>query len=197
MKHITCRIALALLLISIGTLKAQSFGKGQTDLNIGIGLGNTIIGPGDYNSTPPLSISLGYGITRDISIGGYLGFTSASYRYSGWEDYGHGNNGYYTDTYKWSYVIVGFQADYHFARFIPNEKVDLYAGLLLGNDFAHSSYYTNSPYPEHVAYSEQSYGGVVLSLHAGIRYHLTNHFGLFAELGYGITYLNVGVNFKF
>ncbi|HXC03188.1 MAG TPA: outer membrane beta-barrel protein [Bacteroidia bacterium] len=197
MKHLLTLTAS--LLITFSALRAQSFQKGQVDLNLGIGLGNTIIGPGNSSTTPPLSLSLGFGITRDISIGGYLGYTSTSYLYPGWEDCGNGqgNGQYFVDTYKWSYLIIGLQADFHFGRFIPNEKVDLYAGLLLGNDFATSRYSTTSYCPDHIGYAEQTYGGVLLSVHAGVRYHFTPRFGLFAELGYGISYLNMGVTFKF
>ena len=74
----------ALLLISMAT-KAQSFQKGQTDINIGIGLGNTFIDGSYRNYLPPLSISAEYGITNDVSLGGYFGIAGASYTYYGWE----------------------------------------------------------------------------------------------------------------
>ncbi|HXC04447.1 MAG TPA: hypothetical protein VNZ86_06820 [Bacteroidia bacterium] len=191
-----------ILLLSFGCMdisNGQSFQKGQTDLNIGIGLGNPILGPDNYNTITPLSISLGYGITNDISIGIYGGFSGASYNYYGWDDcgMGHGNGQYFTDTYKWSYYILGVQGDYHFGRFIKRDKWDVYAGLLLGNDFAHYTYYTNSVCPDHIRYDSPMYGGIVCAIHAGARYRITNHVGVFAELGYGIAYLNVGVNFKF
>ena len=41
------------------------------------------------------------------------------------------------------------------------------------------------------------YGGFIWSLNAGIRYRFSEHVGIFAELGYGISILNLGLNFKF
>lgn len=192
-------IALLLIFTTTSALRAQSFQKGQTDLNLGIGIGNIIIGSGSSNVFPPLSVALEYGITQDISLGAYLGFTGASYSFSSWEDCGHGNgNGqYYTDTYKWSYFIAGVRGAFHFGRFIPNEKLDVYAGLMLGNDFAHSSYSTTSLCPDHREFFGQTYGGGVFSVYAGARYRFTNRIGIFGELGYGISYLTIGVNFKF
>ena len=177
----------------------QAFQKGQKDLNIGIGLGNTIVDGYAYNVWPPISVSLDYGVTDDISIGGYLGFTGASDKYTGWENYGPGNSnggGYYTDTYRWTYYIVGARAAYHFGKFIKVPKLDLYAGLMLGYDFAHYSYSTTSVYPNHYDNSYQSYGGFAFSIYGGARYRFTDKVGAFAELGYGISFFTLGVNFK-
>jgi hypothetical protein len=187
------------LFLCFGGLNAQSFQRGQMDLDMGVGLGNTYIGPGYSNSTPPLNVSFNYGITNDISLGGYLGFSQATYTYAGWDDcgQGHGNGQYYVDTYKWTYIIAGVQGDFHFGRFIKIDKLDVYAGLLLGNDFAHSAYFTTSVCPDHIAYLEPTYGGFVAAPHVGARYRFTDHFGVFLELGYGITYVNTGLNFKF
>ncbi|HEV7231631.1 MAG TPA: hypothetical protein VGO45_09905 [Bacteroidia bacterium] len=202
MKTITTatRIFFLLLVLGITTGHAQSFQKGQTDINLGIGLGNIIVEPGSINVLPPVSASVEFGITNDISLGGYAAFTGASRTYQGWEDCGQGNgNGqYYVDTYRWSYFILGVRGAYHFGRFIKVDKLDVYAGLMLGNDFAHDSYSTTSICPDHhQGYVGPTYGGFVFSLYGGARYRFTNHFGVFGELGYGISYLNVGLNFKF
>jgi energy-converting hydrogenase Eha subunit B len=205
MKKITLTSIALFFLVFVGThVNAQSFQKGQVDLNLGLGIGNTVIGPGSSGVLPPVSASLEFGITNDISIGGYLGFTKASYLYYG-NDWcgngpgnGHGNYYNYTDTYTWTYLIAGVRGAYHFGRFIKIDKLDVYAGLMLGNDFASSNYSTNSVCPDHVRYNyNNTYGGFVFALYGGARYRFTNHFGVFGELGYGVTYLNVGLNFKF
>lgn len=198
MKNIVIKITILLLSGGTFVIKAQSFQKKQMDLNLGVGLGNTIVAGGGTNVFPPLSVSVEYGITDDISIGGYLGFTGASYNFSGWENCGKGNgNGqYYTDTYKWSYFILGARGAYHFGRFIKVDKLDVYAGLMLGDDFAHYSYSTTSTCPDHIRYSSPTYGGFVFSVYGGARYRFTDHVGVFGELGYGIAYLNIGLNLK-
>jgi hypothetical protein len=198
MKTITTvtRVFFLLLVCGVSVGHAQSFQKGQTDINLGIGLGNIIVEPGSINVLPPVSASVEFGITNDISLGGYAAFTGASRTYQGWENCGNIDH-YYTDTYRWSYFILGVRGAYHFGRFIKIDKLDMYAGLMLGNDFAHDSYSTSSICSDHVAYISPTYGGFVFSLYGGARYRFTNHFGVFGELGYGISYLNVGLNFKF
>ncbi|MBI3511297.1 MAG: hypothetical protein HY064_11580 [Bacteroidetes bacterium] len=190
-----------LLAIAVSpTMEAQSFLKGQKDINLGIGIGNNIVRGGGTHLLPPISFSFDYGITGAISVGGYLGVTGASYIYSAWENCGNGNgNGqYYTDTYKWHYDIYGIRGAYHFAQFIKMDKLDAYGGIMLGYDYAHYRYTTTSTCPGHVGYyGSITYGGAVFSAYAGARYRFTDKIGAFAELGYGISYLTIGVNFKF
>jgi hypothetical protein len=45
-------------------------------------------------------------------------------------------------------------------------------------------------------FAHSSAGGLVGSLYVGARYYFTNFFGVMGELGYGITYLNLGVVIK-
>lgn len=199
MKKITLA-ALCAILFSLSA-SAQSYKKGQLDLNLGLGLGDNLVeGPG-ITIVPPISASLEYGITDDISLGGYMGFAGSVSRYYGseWCNNGNGNgvNYNYTDSYTWTYFLIGARGAYHFGRFIKVDKLDVYAGLLLGNDFAHESYSTTSPCSDHVRYNDVPYGGFFWSIYGGARYHFTNRFGVFGELGYGVSYLNAGVTFKF
>jgi hypothetical protein len=194
----TCKLILFLLCFGALESKAQSFQKKQVDVNIGLGVGNTFIDAGAYSALPPISLAVEVGITNDISLGGYLAFAGATYKYSDWEHCPHfGGDYYYTDTHSWTYVILGIRGAYHFGRFIKIDKLDVYAGLMLGNDFAKDSYTTNSPCQDHFDYYSRSYGGGVVSLFAGARYRFTDHVGIFGELGYGISLLNIGLNLKF
>lgn len=191
------RIVLLLLLPMLGS--AQSFQKGQVDVNLGVGIGNTFA-HGAYSNFPPISASIDYGVSKNISVGGYLAFAASTWKYYYW-DYcnngsGVGNKYYVEDTYRWSYYIIGVRGAFHFAEFIDNDKIDLYAGALLGDNIARSTWTTNSPCPDHVYYSTGSQGGVIFAGFAGCRYRFTEKVGAFAELGYGISYLNLGVNFK-
>jgi hypothetical protein len=199
MKKITFKLLIAALFLFALPAEAQSFQKGQTDINIGVGLGNTFIDGSYRNYLPPLSISAEIGITNDVSLGGYFGIAGASSTYyyydNGNPHWNNGNGYYYTDTYRWTYYIVGLRAAYHFGRFIQIDKLDCYAGLMLAGDFVHESYTTDSPYPDHV-YTHTGSSGLIASIYVGARYRFNNHIGAFAELGYGISVLTVGVNFK-
>ncbi|MBA3664709.1 MAG: hypothetical protein H0W61_10940 [Bacteroidetes bacterium] len=204
MKYKFLFTALITAAIFSGT-KAQSFQKSQMDINFGVGIGNTFIHSGAYRTFPAISTSFDYGVTDAISVGAYLGYAGATYRYSGtdWCPSGNGNgNAYgnyynYTDTYKWKFSIVGLRGAYHFAKFIKNEKTDVYAGVMLGANFAKSTYTTDDPCFDHVPYAAQKYGGFVASGFLGARYRFTDMVGIFGELGYGISYLTLGVNFRF
>lgn len=190
-----------LVCLTINTL-AQSYKQGQVDMNLGVGIGNTFvnrgvyIGPGySYNSLPTFNASAEYGITNAIGIGGYLGYTSFKYTYA-YRDFN--NNGWYdyTDQYKWSFFIIGIRGAYHFDEFIKIDKLDVYGGLMLGYNIASLNYTSTDPYHGTAVYGS-AYGGFAWSLFGGARYRFTDNVGVFGELGYGISVLNIGLNLKF
>jgi len=202
MKKILTTIVLVALLIS-GTSTQAQHEKGQTNINLGIGFGNIFYtrSMGYTRIFPPISISGDYGVTDDISIGGYLGFTSSTYEYSNFDRYWTNAGGWvsypYTDTYKWRRYIFGARAAYHFGKFIEVEKLDVYGGIMLGYYFSKSSYSTTSIYSTHKGYlGSTSSAGAAWSLFAGARYRFTDNIGVFGELGYGITIINLGLTIK-
>jgi hypothetical protein len=194
-----------LVAIQFSTTHAQSFSKGQKDLNIGIGLGSRYYTHAfsNYSSTPVFSLSMDVGITDDISLGGFFGFAGSRWEYSGTDFCNSGNGGgggfyNYTDSYKWHFFMLGVRGAYHFAKYIENDNVDLYAGLMLGDNFATYTFSTNAPCPEHHAfYSNSYYGGFIFTGFVGCRYRFKENLGAFAELGYGVSYLTLGLNYKF
>lgn len=191
-------LSLAFMLSSTFASEAQSFKNGQNDVNIGIGFGNTLTYYGGASVIPPLSISVDHGITDAISLGGYLAYTGAHLSLSGTEWCNH-NFGYYnyTDTYSWSDFVIGFRGAYHFAKFIPVDKLDVYAGLMIGFDIEHSSYSTTANCPDHTYVNGVGTSAAVFSAYGGARYRFNDKFGIFGELGYGIAILNLGLNIKF
>jgi hypothetical protein len=176
---------------------AQSFLKGQKDLNIGLGLGNRFVGRGYSRSLPAFNLSLDYGITDEISLGAYFGYSAATYEYQLYRQCGNGNFGYYNDVYHWTFYILGVRGAYHFAKLIPEEKLDLYAGLFLGNAFGRYTFSSNDPCGSKGFYGNDYLGGVVFAGFLGARYRFTDNLGAFCELGYGLSYLTLGLNLKF
>lgn len=194
---------LVLLSIVAGThISAQSFQKNQFDINFGVGIGNTFVGSGATKVIPSISTAVEYGVTDAISAGVYLGYAGASYQYSGvdWCPSGNGignafGNYYnYTDTYKWRFSIAGIRGAYHFAKLIPADKLDVYAGLMIGANFSKYTFSSDNPCPGHVPVAARNFGKLIWSGYAGARYRFVENFGAFAELGYGISYLTLGVN---
>jgi hypothetical protein len=198
------KLCTIVMLLTLGlSADAQSHVKGQIDLNLGLGLGFSYVS-GYSSYTPPISLSGDYGITDDISVGLYFAYSGAKYKYSGSDFCNNGNGGgsyfyNYTDTYKWKFSILGIRGAYHFGKFVEVENLDLYAGLMLGNTFASFKFSTvTSPGCDKrdPFYGRSTYGGFAWSVYAGARYRFTEHIGAFAELGYGISYLTIGLNYK-
>jgi hypothetical protein len=171
----TLGIAAAMLAFFSSNANAQYGGKGQMDLNVGVGLGTTLgLGGG-----LPISAALDYGINDNISVGGYVGFVSQS------EDVGF-------LTTKQTNIIIGARGAYHLDLI---DNVDTYGGLLLGYNIVSAEVTSNNPiFPAGVAAGGSA---VAFSGFIGGRYHFTDNIGAFAELGYGIAYLQLGLTYKF
>ena len=75
--------------------------------------------------------------------------------------------------------------------------MDVYAGA--GLFYRRYSFkYTDATAEEHDEFNLNASGGDIdFELHAGGRYLFNNKIGAFAELGYGISPLQIGVTFKF
>jgi len=161
------------------------FLKGDKVLNLGIGLGSTLYSGTYYKSqVPPVSASLEIGVVDNIiekgsiGVGPYVGYSSYKYEYMDWG-------------YKYSNIIIGVRGNFHYP-FV--DKLDTYAGLLLGYNIASSKEFGNSIPGYDYSYSA---GGLIYSGFIGARYYIKDAFALMAELGYGIAYLNLGVALKF
>jgi hypothetical protein len=171
----TILITIALLLFSIST-QAQVYENGKNYLNAGIGVGTFYRGL-------PIGFSYERGITDQISVGGFLDYSSAKYGYTGYDG-------------RLTILFIGARASYHFNEVldIKNDKVDLYGGIALG--FRSVKWkYENDAY--NGLYADPYSNGVLLGIHAGARYMFASNVGGFAELGYGVSILKLGLAVKF
>jgi hypothetical protein len=187
-------LSLLVVVFAFTQLLAQesTFKKGDKVVNFGIGLGSTLwTGAGYKMGIPPISASGEMGIVSllndkaTIGVGGYLGYSS--HKYSG--TYFIFPN-YYTDSETYSNFIIGARGAFHYALL---DKLDTYAGLILGFDIESSKYTGTGTRPS----SYPTGGGLISSEFVGARYYFSNSFAVMGELGYGITYLNLGVALKF
>ncbi|MDR3711717.1 MAG: hypothetical protein P4L51_02790 [Puia sp.] len=191
MKKANTLFAFLLLLAGLSA-KAQTYQAGTNTVSAGIGLGSSIAGYTYGSQSPGISLQYERGIWEAgpgvISLGGYLGFKS--YRYSASDGYG--------DNYseKWNYTIVGARGAYHYTGF-KVENLDVYGGLMLSyNHLSYSASASNGS--GSYGASGGSYGSAVgFTAFVGGRYYFANSLGAFAELGYGVSYLNVGLAYKF
>ncbi len=163
-------------------IHAQAFENGTTAANAGIGLGTALNGLG--NARPALSISVDHGLwdiggPGVISLGGYLGNTGYKYDSMGY-------------TAKWNYFVIGARGAYHYNGFEDLPELDLYGGVMLAYNIVK---YTHDGPGADLA---NNYGsGLGFSGFIGGRWFFSDNFGAFAELGYGVSVLNIGVTYKF
>ena len=160
---------------------AQSFRKGTTTANVGIGLGTGLGGLG--KSRPAISASFDHGVWETggpgvISIGGYVGNTG--YKYS---DLGY--------TAKWNYVVVGARGAYHYNGFTSAPKLDVYGGAMLAYNIV--KYSSDG---DDMSLSNNYSSGIGLSGFLGSRWFFSENMGGYAELGFGVSVLNIGITFK-
>lgn len=148
--------------------------KGVNYLNAGIGLGTFgFTGTGGL----PITASFEHGFTDKISAGISLGMVSTKY----------------ATYWKYNYFVIGARGSYHFNELlnVTNPKLDVYGGATLFYR-GYSIKYDGPGDP-----GKSSAGGLDFAIHAGGRYYFSSNVGAFAELGYGISPLQLGVTFRF
>lgn len=164
----------------------STFLKGDNVAALGLGFGGTLYSGSGYSSKMPF-LSLSYErCVKDhlfddkssLGVGGILGYTSSKWEYEG-------------IGWKYSDIVIGVRGALHYA-FV--NKLDTYTGLMLGYDILSSKIIGEM-------HSEWDYsastGGFVWAWYLGARYYFTDSFAGFAEVGYGVSIINLGVAMKF
>ncbi len=184
------RSVLAFMLVCIfgfgASAQESTFNVGDKVVNIGLGIGNIHYSGSGYKTLiPPLSASFEMGVKDGvlekgvIGVGGYLGYASYKWTgYSGLIEYG----------WKYSNFILGARGSFHYPLI---DKLDTYSGLMLGYEVV-----SESEFGVNTSISKSAASGFIWSWYAGGRYYFTDKIAGMLELGYGITYLNLGVAIK-
>lgn len=149
--------------------------KGTNYVNAGIGLGTFgFTGTGGL----PITASFEHGFTDKISAGLSVGIVSTKY----------------ANYWKYKYFVVGARGSYHFNELlnVSNPKLDVYGGATL----FYRGYSVKYSGPDEY-FGKSTAGGLDIALHAGGHYYFADNFGAFAELGWGISPLQLGVSLKF
>ena len=167
-------ILLALTLTTANFTYAQQE-KSTNYINAGIGIGTFgFTGTGGL----PITASFEHSFTDKISAGIGLGLVHTSLG---------------TD-WKYSYYVIGVRGSYHFNELLKvnNPNLDVYGGATLFYR-GYSIKYTGSD-----AFYDKAYAGAIsLAIHIGSHYYFSKNIGAFAEVGYGISPLQLGINFRF
>jgi len=169
---------------------AESFQKGALFLGGAVGLGSGLGYLGGY----ALMVNGEYAVTNDIGIGGSIGYWgySSSQNYNGCSGYGCGGN--YTVTYSYSIIPIVVSGAWHFH--IGNPKWDLAAGVSAGYYIVNASTSVSNSAYANAGFSSASASGIAVGIFGQARYFLNDRIALHGRLGYGITFLEVGVDFK-
>jgi hypothetical protein len=166
-------VVCSLCILFSSSIQAQEV-NGKNFINAGIGLGAfNMLGTGGL----PLSVSIEHGFHEYISAGVYVGYIQRRFA---------------TD-WKYTYTVIGARGSYHANELLKleNPKVDLYGGATLY--YRRYSYkYTETSQ----TYTNSSGGSAGIAFHVGGRYMFTDNIGGFAEVGYGISPLLLGLTIK-
>ena len=185
--HLFVKVLVVLMICTVfcaGVNAQNVFSKGDNNLNLGVGIGSVLGGTSGYSTTtPPVSVSYERGIIDELfdeksslGIGAYLGYAANRH------DFGNGYD------WKSSYTIIGARGALHYQLI---DKLDTYGGLMLGYNVVSTSFSSD------IRIGTAPQNALGWSLFLGGRYYFTDNIGAFAELGYGIAYLQLGVSFKF
>lgn len=164
-----------MLSVALTSQTFAQYAKGDNLLNVGIGVGAY----GLSGSGIPIVASFEHGFTDKISAGIVGGIASTNY----------------SSYYKYSYYYFGARGSYHLNEVlnVSNDKLDVYAGASLyyrGYSFKYDG-------PFATVLDKNSGGTVGIGIHGGARYYFSNNIGAYAEVGYGIAALQLGLTLKF
>jgi len=187
MKLLSKITAFFILLSITQVADAQSvFNKGENTIQVGFGLGASFAS-GSLN-IPPLQVRYERAVTDRLSVGGILGYSSSTYKYDDYDvNYNTGAMISKKSSIDYSYLLVGLRGNYHFET--EESKFDPYLGLTLG--------YNNVSVGESTYNIEVKSSAAILGAQFGSNYYFSERLGAWAEVGYGLGYLNLGITFKF
>ena len=192
MKKISILVILLICVYSVNLLAQEAvertaeypvaFQPGEKIIQGGLGFG--MMGVYGDVAIPPISVSID--IAKEIeefpiSFGGIIGLAKSEYDWS----YA------YSDEYKWTYTyfLLGARAAYHLN--LKSPKIDPYGGIMLGYNIVSVKEPDNYP----VGYSSKS-SYMMYGFYGGARYFFNPKMAVYAELGYGFGYLNLGISYK-
>ena len=192
--HVTMGALLFAASLPIAT-QAQSFQEGDNVLGVGVGLlGGYGVGwsGSDYSQTPAINLHFDHGMGElgpgTWGLGGYVGYKSASYKARYFN--------FYQYDYRYTWLVIGARGTWHYNEWHGNDKLDTYGGIMLA--YRGVSYKDETDYGSQGNLSHYTYSGSGLGFSGfvGARYYFSDQIGAYGELGYGLSWLQVGLAVK-
>jgi len=185
----------ALLVITLTTATAQQFTKikkGDLDLAAGLGLVSTFAADHGKTIVPPASLRLDYRVAKQFSLGAYAAFSTTE---SPITTQPNGS----VELFETDYTIVGIRAAAHGN---PRDNWDIYGGFLIGYNILSVKHTIITPSTDRnpgdvqPSFTRPAKNQLTYSAFVGATYYFKKNVGAFAELGYGISLLNAGLQIK-
>ncbi len=193
-KNIGKALGTLVLAMSLPAAATAQFNEGDNVLGVGVGLlGGYGVGwsGSDYSQTPAINLHFDHGMGElgpgTWGLGGYVGYKSASYK-------AHYLN-YYSYDYNYTWLVIGARGTWHYNEW-HGDKWDTYGGIMLayrGVTFKDKTDYGQYGYLGTYAYSGS---GIGFSGFLGARYYFSDKIGAYSELGYGLSWLQLGLTVK-
>jgi hypothetical protein len=186
---------MALTTVCTPRLNAQ-FEEGDNVIGLGIGIGGGYgvgLSGGGVTQSPAFALHYDHGMgdlgPGQWGLGGYVAYKTISYdeRYFNFYNY----------DYRYTFFVLGARGSWHYNEWHGVDALDTYGTLMLA--YRSVTFKDNTDYGPYNYLNTYSYSGsgIDLGIGLGARYWFSDQIGAFAELGYGITWLQLGVSMKF
>jgi opacity protein-like surface antigen len=189
MKHLIILLLLGVpLLLNAQYYKpARLFDRGQMDIQAGLGIFPTYLADRPEIIMPPLQVGARYMVSQYVSLGAFAGYSLSQSREKILHDSIRGR--WFNQSY-----FLGTELGFHYTKI---DNWDLYGGLSLLYQYVR----LEADNPEFEKAMRQTgiqarRGKATMTAFIGSRFALSDRFTLFAELGYGVSLLKVGIGFK-
>ena len=172
-------------------LKPVKLAKGDLEFSAGVGLISSFVAEGGRTIVPPVNLRLDYYLSDNFTLGAFGGFSSTS---SGRITRPNGT----IDAYENDFYIFGIRAT-GVSNNLNNWHI--YGGLQLAYSTPTVTHTQITPEPKDgdvlsPRYSNGAQNQLLYSGFVGARRYFSPTMAGFAELGYGVSILNVGLTVK-
>lgn len=197
MKKHSIIFAFALALICATSLNAQQnpLQHGKFNVSAGVGLVPTFVADGAETNTPPITLRVGYHISKNFNLTAFAGYSSTT-----------SNSPYLVSDGQLANVtnkqfMTGLRGE---VRKDFEGKFDIYGGGLMGYNHTNRNEFdaitgeavvrevgAPTPFDPNESEGKFLYAGFV-----GGTYYIQNGIGIFAEAGYGVSLFQTGITFR-